>query len=144
FEAQQSMIGQLKHGLLAIFIAGALALLITNPALAQNFALAGYDANGNLDADFGGDGKVTTSFGNGLNGSATAIAVDSSGRVVAVGTVNSQFALTRYKKDGSLDTTFGSGAGMVLTAFLNSYSASASAVAIDQQGRIVVAGTTTT
>lgn len=148
FETQQPGIGQLKPRLLALFVAGLLALLITSPALAQNFALAGYDSNGNLDTNFGGNGKVTTSFSNSTSNIATAVAVDSASRVVVAGIGKNtgtftKFALARYKTDGSLDTTFGNGDGMVLTGFLNAH-AYASAVAIDQQGRIVVAGYTET
>ena len=147
FETQQLRIGQLKHGLLAVLVAGVLALLIASPALAQNFALASYDSNGNLNTGFGGDGKVITSFGSGLDGgaSAVAVAVDSAGRVVAAGTKGTwdqcRFALARYNIDGSLDTTFGKG-GKALTSFPNAGIATANAVAIDQQGRIVVAGYT--
>ena len=147
FETQQSRMDQLKPCLLAVFVAGVLILLGASPALAQNFALASYDSNGNLDTGFGGNGKVITSFGSGLDegASAVAVAVDSAGRVVAAGTKGTwdqrRFALARYNIDGSLDTTFGKG-GKAFTSFPNAGIATANAVAIDQQGRIVVAGYT--
>lgn len=111
-----------------------------------NFALARYNADGRLDTSFDGDGKVTTGFGG--SASASAVALQTDGKLVvagcgarAVGTAN-DFALARYNANGSLDATFGTG-GQVTTGF-GPGGDCANAVAMMALGvnRIVVAGST--
>jgi uncharacterized delta-60 repeat protein len=53
--------------------------------LAADFALARYTSNGGLDTTFGSGGKVTTAFGNN-QASIYALALQSHGKIVAVGT----------------------------------------------------------
>jgi uncharacterized delta-60 repeat protein len=105
--------------------------------------VARYDTDGSLDDSFGGNGKVRTTLGS-QNG-ATAVAIDSQDRVVAVGWgwpgSAEHFAIVRYDTDGSLDPSFGSGG--VVTAFFglsSVWDSSAQAVAIDSHGRIVASG----
>jgi uncharacterized delta-60 repeat protein len=106
----------------------------------SDFAVARYDSNGTLDPSFGTGGKVTTDFGSPYE-VATSVAVQPDGKiVVAGGSVIgdlSDFALARYDTDGTLDTGFGAG-GKVLTDF--GVSAQAYSVAVEPDGRIVVAG----
>ncbi|MBI4339383.1 MAG: hypothetical protein HY680_05470 [Chloroflexi bacterium] len=62
-----------------------------------NFALAQYNADGNLDASFGVGGKITTDFGGTDIG--TSLALQSDGKIVVAGyrgPFPSDFALTRY------------------------------------------------
>jgi uncharacterized delta-60 repeat protein/uncharacterized repeat protein (TIGR01451 family) len=96
-------------------------------------------APGALDPSFGIGGQVTTDFG-GFD-SAQAVALQSDGKIVAVGGTASfpsgDFALARYNADGSLDATFGSG-GKVTTDFGGFDAASAAVIQTD--GRIVAAG----
>jgi uncharacterized delta-60 repeat protein len=68
------------------------------------------------------------------------VAIQSNGKIVAVGAENwfSRFALARYRKDGTLDPTFG-GDGKVATNF-TSVGDGAVAVALQANGRIVAAG----
>lgn len=90
----------------------------------NEFALARFASDGSLDPGFGSAGEVSTDFGLGGEGAAANdVAIDSSGGVVAAGTVTINFeggdhrlALASYNPNGSLDTTFGSG-GLVATAF---------------------------
>jgi uncharacterized delta-60 repeat protein len=107
-----------------------------------DFALARYNSDGTLDASFGTGGKVVTDFSGGLDG-ASGVALQPDGRVVAVGTSAARgqfdFALARYNGDGSLDPSFGTG-GKVTNDF--SPIDTASAVAIQPDGRIVVSGST--
>ena len=68
---------------------------------ARLFALARYNSDGSLDADFGTGGKVTTSFGDRGNDGAEDVAIQADGKIVAVGgsgpcTPPCQFALARY------------------------------------------------
>jgi len=102
------------------------------------FALARYNTDGSLDTSFDGDGKVITRFDETANAkAANAVAIQSDGKIVAAGT-NSNFALVRYNTDGSLDASF-DGDGKVTTVFVNIY-ASANAIAIQSDGRIIAVG----
>lgn len=82
------------------------ALLILHPAVA---------APGDLDPSFGAGGTVETPIG--TTASATGVAVQSDGKIVAGGTSSvrsgnnylSAFALARYLPNGTLDASFGSG-----------------------------------
>ena len=112
----------------------------------QRFALARYKKDGSLDTSFSTSGKLTTDFTSSANEAATALAIDSNHRIVVGGFANiigtgatPQFALARYNEDGSLDTSFSTD-GMLVTDFTSYTSESISALAIDSQGRIVVAG----
>jgi uncharacterized delta-60 repeat protein len=101
-----------------------------------DFALARYMPNGALDPSFGAGGKVTTDFGDGHG--ATAVGIDSRGRIVAAGFRGGDFALARYKWNGALDTSFGAD-GKVTTDFGGVFD-DANSVAIDSRDRIVAAG----
>ncbi len=107
----------------------------------NNFALARYNSDGTLDASFGSGGMVTTDFGS-ENDRASAMAIQNDGKIVVAGFAMvggySDFALARYNSDGALDTSFGSG-GLVTTDF-GSGNDRASALAIQSDGKIVVAG----
>jgi len=108
-----------------------------------DFALTRYNSNGSLDTSFDGDGKVTTSVGSSFfTDIANSVAIQSDGKVVVAGFRSSgsrDFALTRYNSNGSLDTTF-DGDGKVTTDFGNSTDDVAHSVAIQSDGKIVVAG----
>jgi len=107
-----------------------------------DFALARYNPDGSLDTTFDTDGLLTTDFGS--SSEARAMAVQADGKIVAAGSAynngifNSVFALARYNPDGSLDTTF-SGDGLLTTA-VGSYDDIAYAVALQADGKIMVAG----
>ncbi|MFO0012166.1 MAG: hypothetical protein ACK553_05440, partial [Planctomycetota bacterium] len=106
----------------------------------NDLALARYNSDGPLDTTFDGDGKVTTAVGS--SSAARSVVIQSDGKIVVAGTSwngsNNDFALTRYNTDGSLDTTF-DGDGEVTTA-IGSFDDSAFSVAIQSDGKIVVAG----
>ncbi|HEV8623968.1 MAG TPA: Ig-like domain-containing protein [Acidimicrobiia bacterium] len=106
----------------------------------EDFAVARYNTNGSPDSSFDGDGKLTTDFG-GYEG-ASAVAIQSDGKIVVAGYTSGasdDFAVARYNSNGSLDTGF-SGDGKLTTDF-GGYEG-ASAVAIQSDGKIVVAGYT--
>jgi uncharacterized delta-60 repeat protein len=109
-------------------------------------ALARYKPNGSLDTSFSGDGKTTTPFGGLYVGDrcegschdhARSVAIDSHDRIVIAGGSFHDFALARYKWNGTLDGSFGFG-GKVKTDFGGGDVARS--VAIDAGGRIVAAG----
>ena len=98
---------------------------------------------GDLVAGFGLGGKVTTDFYSNYD-FALAVATYPDGKVLLAGYSRSttenfdyDIALARYNPDGSLDQTFGND-GLVKTDF--NEIESASAVAIQPDGKIVVAG----
>jgi uncharacterized delta-60 repeat protein len=108
----------------------------------DDFALARYNADGSLDTSFGGDGIVVTPIGGGDEG-AEALAVQADGKLVAAGwdgvKRRPRIALVRYNPDGSLDASFG-GDGTVTTR-IKPRGGRADAVAVQEDGKIVAAGT---
>src|SRR5262249_54988064 len=100
-----------------------------------DFALARYNADGSLDTSFNGTGKRTTPIGS-FDDDAYGLAVQPDGKLVAAGESNTgsqvEFALVRYKPDGSLDTGF-NGTGKVTTAF-GSFQDGANALALQADG----------
>lgn len=103
----------------------------------SRFALARYRGGGTLDPTFGGDGKVTTRFAG--SGFAADLAIQADGKIVVVGKANDKFALARYNRNGTLDSTF-NGDGKATTTFLPLDTAGAASVAVQLDGKIVVAG----
>ncbi|MFE5792096.1 calcium-binding protein [Streptomyces sp. NPDC056503] len=97
------------------------------------WSLVRWDSSGVPDPGFDGDGRVTTSFGPTCCQGVSDLALQGDGRIVAAGSANG-LALTRYLADGSLDTSF-DGDGRVTTG-----SGSGAGVALQSDGRIVVAG----
>jgi uncharacterized delta-60 repeat protein len=107
-----------------------------------DFWLARYNPNGSLDSSFGTAGQVLTDFSS-LNDEANAIALQPDGKIIAAGITFSNatqfdFALARYNSNGSLDTSFGTGGKVVTT--LSSMNDFIHAIALQADGRIVVAG----
>lgn len=100
--------------------------------------------DGGIDAGFGTGGKVITQVGT-RGDSARAVAIQPDGRIVVAGWTDStgtdsNFLVLRYRSDGTLDPTFGDN-GRYVHAF-GTGTDRAHAVAIQDDGRIVVAGTT--
>jgi uncharacterized delta-60 repeat protein len=107
-----------------------------------HFAVARFDANGQLDPAFGSHGTVITSIG--PADGAFAVGLQHDHKVVVAGVtddgVNIDIALARYTARGSLDPSFGSG-GLVTTRIGGEpRSAVARALAIQPDGKIVIAG----
>jgi len=124
-----------------IIVAGSTA---SGPNL-YNFALARYTPIGTLDSGFGSGGLVITDFGSFFD-IGQSIAIQPDGKIVAAGYTASgpnpnNFALARYTPTGILDSGFGSG-GLVITDF-GADDDSGNSVAIQPDGKIVVAGYTT-
>jgi uncharacterized delta-60 repeat protein len=121
---------------------------LTTDTFDSRIALARYNVDGSPDPTFSGDGKKVTPF-NGFSG-ASAVAVQPNGKIVATGSafvaqgrfLHNAFALVRYLPDGSPDSLFGRG-GKVRVDFGRGgdVDASATSMAIQGDGRIVVAGT---
>ena len=105
------------------------------------FALLRLNSNGSLDTTFDTDGKITTAFGSFYDG-AYSVVIQSDGKIIASGNSNNGsqalFATARYNTNGTLDTTFDTD-GKITTAF-GSFDDGANAIAIQNDGKIVVAG----
>lgn len=108
----------------------------------EDFAIARYDANGDLDTSFGLDGRLTTDFGSGNDGVIDAV-LQTDGKILAVGKAtvngNADFGIARYNVNGTLDTNFGNG-GKVTTDF-GFGGDNAAAVMLQPNGKIIVVGT---
>jgi len=106
----------------------------------------GHGKDGDSDVSFGTGGKVITSIGK--DGEVNSVAIQPDGKIVVAGysynssipdiDSNCDIFVLRYNSDGSLDTSFGTG-GKVTTSIGNGNDA-ASSVAIQPDGKIVVAG----
>jgi uncharacterized delta-60 repeat protein len=114
----------------------------------DDMALARFNANGSLDSSFSGDGRQTTAFGAGNQDYALDVAVQADGKPVLAGYTFNQdtgpgdFALARFRTDGSLDPSF-SGGGKLTTGFDGQFgddNDEAYGVAVQPDGKIVAAG----
>jgi len=108
-------------------------------------SLLRFNGNGTLDSSFGFNGIATKS---GLGGRALAIQSDSKiavagfiEKVTSTGGTAYEFALVRYNTNGGFDSTFGIG-GIVSTTIGDF--AIAEAIAIQSDGKILLAGWTNT
>lgn len=112
-----------------------------------DFALVRYAADGTLDGSFGSGGKVTTNLGvlsSMFDQAEDVILVQPDGKIVVAGGTHTDaggfdFGIVRYNRDGSLDSTFGSG-GQVTTDFGNRSFDYATSIALQSDGRILVGG----
>src|SRR5438552_1256588 len=104
--------------------------------------------SGWLDPSFGHAGIVTThigDYGGQYATGANSLAIQADGKIVAAGSAlhftTADFALARYRRDGSLDPRFGE-RGIVTTDFGPDPAdpSSAQGVALQPDGKIVVAG----
>ncbi len=110
----------------------------------NNFALLRFNESGNLDLSLKNKGIALSQFSNATSYSSS-IALQADGKILVAGTVtntvsgNSSFGLVRFNVDGSLDRSFGT-EGQVTTS-LSVYSSWPSSVAVQTDGKILVAGT---
>lgn len=118
-----------------IGIAMVALLLACSPAQASGIT---------LDASFGSGGSVTTDFARG-SASAKALAVQSDGKVVAVGgSGSSTLAATRFNTDGSVDSSYGTGGRLALGAVPDGtgYTDGIRAAGLVSGDKLIVGGTT--
>ncbi|HYP50034.1 MAG TPA: delta-60 repeat domain-containing protein, partial [Pyrinomonadaceae bacterium] len=120
---------------------------------AGEIALARYNPDGSLDATFDGDGKVTTDAQQNIDERASAMVLQPDGKiVVAVSTVREnsleeQIYVVRFNADGSHDFSFAGDGITTLPCVIPGgvfQGLSASDVALQTDGKIVVAGTVST
>lgn len=108
----------------------------------QDFMAARYLSDGTLDPSFGAGGKALLSidFGDDI---ARALALQPDGKVLLGGYsytgLGIGFALARLNTDGTPDASFGSG-GFITTVLPGDITLQARAIAVQPDGRIVLAG----
>jgi len=115
----------------------------SNTGGTNDFAIARYNTNGTLDTGFGTGGKVTINLGN--SDFAEGLTIQSDGKILVTGTAGingGDVGLARLNTDGTLDTTFGGGDGIVTTDYSGSSDDRGYSVAVQSDGQIVVSGTT--
>ncbi|MCB9208091.1 MAG: hypothetical protein H6612_05820 [Ignavibacteriales bacterium] len=121
-----------RNHLLALVNLIFLSLFLTNTMIAQD---------GTLDNTFGSNGIVTTPVGSGID-IGYSVAVQSDGKILVAGNAinnsSQDFAVVRYNTNGTLDGSFGSG-GKVITP-IGAYDDGGYAVAVQSDGKILVAG----
>jgi uncharacterized delta-60 repeat protein len=113
----------------------------------NDYALIRYNADGSLDASFSEDGKTITDMAFPIPSGTGDVAVQADGKIVVAGYsyngFNDDFTLVRYNTNGTRDESFGN-AGKVVTDITGYVQGErAKAVAIQADGKIVVAGETT-
>lgn len=102
----------------------------------SDFALVRYKSNGMVDKSFGTDGKVITDISG--NDEVTSMILQSDGKIVLAGTVSFDIGLARYNNNGSLDKSFSDDGK--LRDFYKSGSGRINAMAVQKDGKVVVAG----
>ncbi|MHC4579580.1 MAG: NHL repeat-containing protein [Planctomycetota bacterium] len=126
------------------------------PKYERDVTVVRLNSDGSLDAGFGTSGQVFTDLGSADSGHAVAIQGD--GRIVVAamtsvssgggkgrkgkgGTTSGAFALIRYNANGSLDTGFGGGDGILIDdVTAGDDSVRFGAIAIQSTGKIVAGG----
>lgn len=118
----------------------------------SGFHVAGFDSNGVSDSGFGISGGYSTidvsqtEFGSTHSNDAMAMAIDpSTDKIYVAGYANSSmtlndFALIRFNAGGTVDSGF-AGNGIATTNFYSMANEEAQALALQSDGKIVVAGT---
>lgn len=117
----------------------------------NTFALVRYLNDGMVDKSFGNDGIVITKFGaNEKASGAQAVMIQPDGKIVAGGFTNAvrntfRWCLARYHEDGSPDTTFFGGRGIMQGTVINTFggvddASQVQALAMQPDGKIIAAG----
>lgn len=83
-------------------------ILLSGTSQGSGFALVKFDAGGQLDGGFGGGGVSQVKFANGPRSGVGMLLVEE-GRIL----VGAMTGLARFLPDGSLDTRFGTGGGII-------------------------------
>ncbi len=116
-------------------------IILTGYHSSSGYFLARYNDDGNLDNTFNSNGKVIKTIPH-VFSRINAVALQNDGKIVLAGRINqsqaSDFLLIRHLEDGRIDSSFGLN-GIVITDF-NSNSDEASSILVQDDGKIVVGG----
>lgn len=131
-------IRKIKVVSISIFVFVMLLILSTENSIA---------APADLDMSFGVSGKFVASSTPLTSGEARAVLVQPDGKIIlaggATGQFNTDFALTRLNANGTMDTTFGVN-GVVITPIEQFTHEAVYALALQEDGRIVAVGNSST
>ncbi len=115
-----------------------------------SFAFVRYNPDGSQDTSFGDGGKVRFEFdGSSSSAFLSAMEILPGGKIIAAGSVvtsttaNIDFGIVRFNPDGSVDSSFGDNGTVITDFFGGEDSISTGAMAIQNDGKIVVAGAAT-
>ena len=127
---------------------------IYSPTYEQNIFVARLNSNGSLDETFNGTGKILIDLNSNPDiyfdyDNITDLAIQSDGKILAVGNTtgpsgyyDNEMAVLRFNDDGSLDNSFNED-GILIIHFSDNWDY-ASAVTIQNDGKIVVGGSIAT
>ncbi len=107
----------------------------------SNYDIAVYrlDANGSLDPTFKGKGRASVDFG--MDDTCFDMALQPDGKILVVAALEDDYMkIARFNTDGTLDTAF-SGDGKQTISFGSTYNLDATAIAVQEDGKILIAGT---
>jgi len=108
----------------------------------NDFCIARFDSEGNLDTTFGTGGKVIQGIGSG-NDEGYSLAVQPDGKILLGGYChngsNNDFCIARFDSEGNLDTTFGN-SGKVIESISSSILDKGYSLAIQPDGKILLGG----
>jgi uncharacterized delta-60 repeat protein len=109
--------------------------------LIRSMAMARYQSNGSIDTGFGSGGRIVTASGI-SDSAAYSVGIRRDGRIIlggyATNPLNTDWALVRYLRDGTLDSSFGNG-GRVLTVMGSSFE-EINSLTVQSDGGIFAAG----
>lgn len=115
-------------------------------AASDEIVLVRLASNGTLDTSFGTSGKVIFGFAGDTSDYVGGLILKSDGQIYVGGYTNPSglydFALLGFNSDGTLNTSFGSGVGWVVTDLSSSSSDKIYAMALHTNGSLFVAGQT--
>jgi uncharacterized delta-60 repeat protein len=106
----------------------------------KHISIVRYNKNGSLDNGFGSNGIVTTKVGTDDEGKSILLQKD--GRLIVGANSRSgflDFALVRYKSNGTIDSTFGA-EGKVITHFDSEQQAVLGSIMLQSDGKILAGG----
>ncbi|MGL4231197.1 MAG: hypothetical protein ACRCWJ_07505 [Casimicrobium sp.] len=107
--------------------------------LSDQFCTVRYNADGTLDTNWNGTGKLLTRVSRGRTDIAYAIALQPDGKVLLAGVCSGpDFCAVRYTPTGGLDTS-GFGIGRVMTS-VGASNSQANAIALQPDGKLILAG----
>jgi uncharacterized delta-60 repeat protein len=123
-----------------------IAGIIGSPG-SEDFGLTRYNADGSLDTSFGDNGVASIDF-QGTDDVPSSVVLLPNGQILEAGTSTaasggSEFAVALFDANGTLDQTFGSGTGKVLTSFGSGSIDFADAVVLGKGGEFFVVGSST-
>jgi uncharacterized delta-60 repeat protein len=115
-------------------------------ASVRHFAVGRFNATGTPDTSFDLDGIALTNINPAGNDVANELVIQADGKIVLAGTKFTgtgpgDYVLARYLQNGSLDSGFGQ-AGIVTTDLNNNSDDEANGIALQSDGKLVVAGMT--